>query len=59
VEIEHMHCPCACDHPQPFHLADDDRVPPELRGKWICGACYHDDRSLCVMLPCTPEICGE
>lgn len=56
-EIEHTHCPCGCEHPQPVQLADDERVPEELRGKWVCGWCLRYAKAACVMVPCTPEIC--
>jgi hypothetical protein len=49
--VTHGHCPCGCDHPQPFWQAPD--------GVLLCGACWVLDGMRCVMLPCTPEACGE
>ena len=58
MEIEHSHCPCDCEHPQPVQLAD---VPEngEAAGKMVCGWCLFVARSACVMVPCTPETCPE
>jgi hypothetical protein len=53
-----MHCPCDCEHPQPVQLADDPRCG-DAAGKWVCGRCLHYFQTACVMVPCTPEICGE
>lgn len=46
----HAHCPCGCDHPQPF--CDD-------AGTLWCGACWHVDGVACAMVPCTPVTCEE
>ena len=43
----HAHCPCGCEHPQPF-VSD---------GALYCGKCFHDDNQLCAMIPCIPENC--
>lgn len=47
---DHAHCPCGCDHPQPFTLPDDSMV---------CGQCAICDGVLCRMVPCVPATCGE
>jgi hypothetical protein len=44
---QHAHCPCYCDHPQPF-LHD---------GKLVCGECAIVDGNFCEMIPCYPETC--
>lgn len=43
----HAHCPCHCDHPQPFFH----------NGKLVCGECAIVEGSLCEMIPCYPETC--
>lgn len=59
IDIEHSHCPCDCDHPQPVQLADDERVPQALRGQMVCGRCLFKFNEACVMVPCTPDTCPE
>lgn len=49
-EVTHGHCPCDCDHPQPFFNNE---------GVLICGACWFQDGKICVMVPCTPETCRD
>lgn len=49
LHIEHSHCPCDCEHPQPF----------EQDGVWYCGRCWVKFGALCLMIPCTPETCNE
>ncbi|TSC69010.1 MAG: hypothetical protein G01um101466_218 [Parcubacteria group bacterium Gr01-1014_66] len=51
-EVDHAHCPCGCEHPQPFILEKKGNI-------LVCGACYFKDDAICEMVPCTPEICGE
>ncbi len=50
VDIPHMHCPHGCEHPQPFQLDD---------GRFVCGWHAIIAHELVVMIPCTPEVCGE
>ena len=45
----HGHCPCGCEHPQPFVTGR----------RLVCGRCACVDGYLCDMLPCTPEVCGD
>jgi hypothetical protein len=45
----HAHCPCGCEHPQPF-MAD---------GVLICGRCAIKFGERCVMVPCVPPGCLE
>ena len=58
ADTPHDHCPCNCDHPQPFQVADHPDVPERLRGKRVCGRCWYESKALCVMVPCTEETCG-
>jgi hypothetical protein len=48
MSIEHTHCPYDHEHPQPFKGED---------GKEYCGACWHRDKRLVEMVPCTDDIC--
>lgn len=43
---DHAHCPCDCEHPQPWVTGD----------RLVCGCCAVDGE-LCDMVPCTPEVC--
>jgi hypothetical protein len=58
--IDHYHCPLGCEHPQPFVLRR-----PRSGGKsqhrvvLLCGRCWFVDGVATVVVPCTPEICGE
>lgn len=45
--VTHAHCPCGCEHPQPFIL----------NGKLVCGVCAIQDGKICEMVPCTPDVC--
>jgi hypothetical protein len=47
----HAHCPCDCEHPQPFQ-AWIEGICVEL-----CGCCWVRYEAVCVMIPCTPENC--
>jgi hypothetical protein len=47
--VTHAHCPCGCEHPQPFL---------SCTGLLICGACWALARAWCAMVPCTPAACG-
>ena len=47
--VTHAHCPCDCDHPQPFVTA---------AGSLLCGACWVEGLQ-CTMKPCTPDICPD
>lgn len=58
LQIEHSHCPCDCEHPQPVLLSDAP-ANGEAAGKWVCGWCLTYARAACVMVPCTPETCDE
>jgi hypothetical protein len=49
--VTHGHCPCGCAHSQPIWQDPD--------GVLLCGACWVRDGDQCVMVPCTPETCGE
>lgn len=46
---EHSHCPFDCDKPQP------QMDGPDL----ICGRCAVLGNMRVLMVPCTPEFCGE
>lgn len=46
----HAHCPCHCEHPQPFLLKD---------GRLVCGECAIVDGFICNMVPCTPANCHD
>lgn len=46
-ECQHAHCPCGCDHPQPFLDGED----------FLCGACWCIEQQRCLMIPCTPVTC--
>lgn len=48
-QCSHGHCPCGCDHPQPF--IDD--------GILYCGACLVRAGEYCQMTPCRPPYCEE
>lgn len=45
----HAHCPFYHEHPQPFIIAK----------VLYCGKCWHDDKVLTKMVPCTPEVCED
>ena len=45
---EHYHCPCDCEHPQPFKHPD---------GGMFCGKCWFLYYAACEMVLCTPETC--
>jgi hypothetical protein len=45
----HAHCPCGCEHPQPF-LAGE---------RFLCGACWATVGATCDMMPCTPATCHD
>ena len=54
--VTHGHCPCGCEHPQPF--AHNDTL--------YCAACFYAGATeqegvpmLCEMIPCTPETCRD
>ena len=47
--IPHSHCPCGCEHPQPF----------QHDGKMYCGRCWVKAQVLCEMVPCAPPLCEE
>ena len=47
-DCSHAHCPCGCDHPQPFLLD----------GRLVCGECAIRDGYLCEMIPCGPDTCA-
>lgn len=50
--MEHEHCSrCDCEHPQPIYDSGVD--------KWYCGCCAVVDGVASVMVPCTPEFCGD
>ena len=47
--IPHWHCPCGCEHPQPFLFQHE---------LYICGLCwFKDNRYVCLMVYCTPKTC--
>jgi hypothetical protein len=48
--VTHAHCPDGCEHPQPF-------VDPA--GLLLCGRCAAVYGERTVMVPCTPEVCGD
>jgi hypothetical protein len=47
--VMHAHCPCECEHPQPF-VSD---------GVLYCGRCAAIERRETRMVPCTPDICEQ
>jgi hypothetical protein len=46
---EHSHCPHDCEHPQPF----------KVEGIEFCGRCWFRFGVKTMMVPCTPDICGD
>jgi len=48
-DCAHAHCPCECEHPQPF-IGDNGRL--------YCGRCWFVDKVMTLMIPCTPAICA-
>jgi hypothetical protein len=60
----HEHCPCGCEHPQPFSGVPDKGTAEFFyldpsREQAFCGYCWVVEGSLCAMVPCTPKLCGD